>query len=226
MNDIIIIFCHGFGFNRHFWDNLLDCFQAYNTICPDLGYFSSKYDGETLPNIETSDIIKNSQKKIIGVGHSLGMIKLLQTEINFDALIGLNSFINFLGSSDDLRYKRMKELNDFRHSFLKSPKSCLTSFYKRCDIKNHIPCDLNLLNHNRLERDIDALGREHSFGKNFPTLVLGSKDDTVVPESVLHENFDNLANVELEILKLGSHALGYVECKKVSVRIKHFIQNL
>lgn len=224
MNDIKIIFCHGFGFNIYFWNNLLDYFQDYNISCLNLGYFNDEHNDAILFELERikADIIKTPYKKIIGVGHSLGMIKLVQSGINFDALIGLNSFISFLGYSSILRSKRIKELDFFRQNLFKSPKSCLAHFYNRCGITDYRLYDLNLLNINKLNFDIDELSKEYSFKENIPTLVLGAKDDIVVPENVLHENFDSLPNVKLEILKSGKHGLGYLEYESVANRIKCF----
>ena len=70
---ICFVFCHGFGFDATFWDPLRPYFAGTNAIYLDLGYFDKPF--MTLYPDDSTDFI--------GIGHSLGLKKLMSLNIRF-----------------------------------------------------------------------------------------------------------------------------------------------
>ena len=115
-----IILCHGFGFDHHFWDRFIPYVSNHTYSRMDLVHI----------NTLVTPVFKDDVT--IGIGHSLGFLKLCAMEDHFDALIGLNGFLNFLGLSIETRQKRLKEFYAFKKSFIQNPIKTLENFYKRC----------------------------------------------------------------------------------------------
>ncbi len=206
------IFCHGFGFDKNFWNNLIPFFKEDSYISLDLGYFGNS---ERLPSIDYNTIL-------IGVGHSLGFVKLLELEERLSCLIGLNAFLNFLGNNLNLRKKRYQELESMRNSFLKYPCLTLKRFYKRCQGPNQVE-SLAKLRKERLEKDFSSFFRTFYIKRDIPVLLLGSKDDPIVSTQVIEDNFVCYDNVDIQLLDQGKHALGFLEATEVYKRIRSFL---
>lgn len=115
------VFCHGFGFDIHFWERIAPYFSQEKYSFIDLGYFNKRIENQHLHN-----------QAIIGIGHSIGLSKLLSMYSNFDGLIGLNGFINFLGSDQAIYKKRQTELKALRSGFLKDADTTLRNSYVQC----------------------------------------------------------------------------------------------
>lgn len=206
------IFCHGFGFDADFWKNISPYFAAEKCTYLDLGYFDAA----------AKDIPDDGGQRI-GIGHSLGLLKLLETNKKFDALIGLNSFVNFLGNEPNLRKKRLADLVLFKEYLEKSPIDTLDNFYQRCGIPHEdIKKQLDL-HQNRLLADLDHLSMDVAVPKTIPMLIIGTLDDPITPSALLYDNFDNHSNVLIEILATGKHALGFLEAEKIYRRITSFL---
>lgn len=213
----LFIFCHGFGFDKSFWDNMHPYYADKSCLFLDLGYFG--------PEDVTLDIPLNIPRgtEVIGVGHSVGFLKLLKLDIKFDFLIGLNSFTNFLGSHLELRHIRGLELESLKRSLMKSPNSTLERFYLRCgaqSFKRASP-DIYL---SKLLDDLELLQSDTTLPKHVKILILGSEDDIVVPKSVVQESFFNREDdVSLKFLSSGSHALGLLNSQRVYEAIEVFL---
>jgi len=153
------IFCHGFGFDNSFWCNLAPYFMQEKCTYLDLGYFGEGYFPE---------IIKNDDL-LIGVGHSLGMAKLLQLDIKFDYLIGLNAFSNFLGNDSSLRMKRKADLEILKKHFTKYPKKSLKEFHRRCGVS--IAIGDQKIDGRKLLWDLDFLEINFKIPEHIPKAV-------------------------------------------------------
>jgi len=204
------IFCHGFGFDRSFWDNLVPYFAKEYCTFLDLGYFGNKC--ETIKSIDNAITI--------GIGHSLGLCKLLNLNQKFDYLIGLNSFINFLGNVSGLYQKRKDELEFLKQQLKKSPMVTMNVFYQTCGVANNkiegIDTEIAL-------NDLDFLAYSFNLPQNAKTLIIGAKDDVIVPPEILYDNFNCCSNATIDILDKGKHALGYLEAQSVKDKIFEFI---
>jgi len=160
------LLCHGWGFDASFWKNLAPHLAPHTFYTVDLGYFGN-------PNpFPTSGTW-------IGVGHSLGLIKLLQTPLSFSAIIGLNSFLNFLGPPL-IHERRKKELQTMIQRFEKDPLNTIASFYKRCGV---LDAPNGTINKSLLLNDLKSLFFDYSnLLTSVPCLSLASKNDLIVPQ--------------------------------------------
>lgn len=210
-----LIFCHGFGFTKDYWSDLSEKFVDAEQSFLDLGYFNN-------PQLEPQHDTKG--KINIGIGHSLGFTKLLKLDVKFDYLIGLNSFINFLGNDPSLHTQRKTELESLIYGFERAPKLTLKKFYKRCGYE-HEHNYLDQLQYDTAIQDLHLLFEKQDFCKNqhVPTLIIGSDDDIITPALLIEDNFKMCTNVEIQILNHGRHALGSTELNVISQKIYEFI---
>ncbi|EER20798.1 hypothetical protein [Rickettsia endosymbiont of Ixodes scapularis] len=205
------IFCHGFGFDKNFWKNLTPYFLGEQCIYLDLGYFGEKFE----PNLETNNV------ELIGIGHSLGLAKLLTLNKNFDYLIGLNSFINFLGNDQKLHLVRKYELQTLTDHFIASPINTLKNFYKRCGVFERER--IANINKQIALNDLEFLYNEFYIPTEIRTLIIGSKNDVIVPPEILFDNFHIYPNINIQMMDMGMHLLGWLEAKSIYQRIMSFL---
>lgn len=206
-----ILFCHGFGFEPTYWANLSSFFSHTTPHFIDLGYFGPSFKPKTL------------KEPLIGVGHSVGFLKLLEMDLPFTHLIGLNAFTNFLGEDPSLKDKREKELSLLKRNLLKSPHTTLKNFYTRCGLTLKDIHYFQALDLDALVKDLDFL-KTAVYKKDFPcpTLIINTLDDVIVPREISLENFSNKCT--LTFLNDGSHALGYKRSKEIAHHINNFYQ--
>ncbi|MCE2991605.1 MAG: hypothetical protein ACK5WS_04375 [Alphaproteobacteria bacterium] len=208
------VFCHGFGFDRHFWERIATFFSEEKCSFIDLGYFNNRTENQCLDN-----------EAIIGIGHSIGLSKLLSMYSNFDCLIGLNGFINFLGSDQAIYKKRQTELNALRSGFLKDADTTLRNFYLRCAIpelierNNFSDLDIDLI-----LSDLQWLQNEYTL-PDVPTLILSSDYDIIVPHSITLDNFREQPWVKLDSIIDTGHALGFRKPEEVYEKIMSFLDD-
>lgn len=208
------VFCHGFGFDTQFWERIAPYFSQEKCSFIDLGYFGNRVDNTHLCN-----------QRVIGIGHSIGLSKLISMYGNFDYLIGLNSFVNFLGFDQIERKKRQKELNALRLSFLKDPDSAIKNFYIRCDIEELIECtDFSNLNRDLILSEFEWLQKEYKLPE-IPTLILSSNDDLVVPHAITSDNFSKQQYIKIDSIMNGGHALGFRKPLEVYRKIMSFLND-
>ncbi|AWD33115.1 putative BioH-like alpha-beta hydrolase family protein [Candidatus Fokinia solitaria] len=205
------VFCHGFGFDASFWDKIAPCFSKEKCTFIDLGYFR-RPSHFNIPHDE----------KIIGIGHSLGLLKLLELHKNFERLIALNGFRNFLGFHPILRREREKELKMLENKFRTDPMIALDLFYSRCSTSLLIKCpNKEDLNSDLMCTELNLL-RSTIVLPSVPTLVLASDNDMVVPPQVIHDNFSN-TNIKLDVIDNGEHILGLASPLAVYEKIMKFL---
>lgn len=206
------VFCHGFGFDKSFWGNLAPYFTVGKSSFLDLGYFGEK---SKMPIIEDGEIL-------IGIGHSLGLTKLLNFNKKFNYLVGLNSFVDFCGNAPGLRDKRKEELELLQKLFVQDATRTLKRFYQRCGVDWDIN-KLAKLNKDTALKDLESLLQGYELNNNTPMLIIGSRDDVIVPEEILQDNFSAYKNVTIEIMDFGKHGLGWLDADKIQKKIKKFI---
>lgn len=208
------VFCHGFGFDRHFWERIAPYFAQEKCSFIDLGYFNNPIESQYLDN-----------QGIIGIGHSIGLSKLISMYNNFDCLIGLNSFVDFLGSEQIVRAKRQRELNALRLSFLRDPQSTLKSFYLRCGAPDLIVANnFSNLNLDLILSDLQWLEKQHNLPEA-PTLLLSSDNDIVVPRSITLDHFSKQHWVKTDSIMQAGHALGFRKPVEVYEKIMTFLND-
>lgn len=207
------VFCHGFGLTTNFWNPLRPYFANEQCIYLELGYFDQQII--QLPTIDAS-------YTLIGIGHSLGLIKLLLSQLPFHKLIGLHAFINFQGFDLDLHKRRESELTAFKRSFHQQTTVCLASFYKRCGILD-FNFDFRNLNCIRLRDDLEYLSSDTKLPEAAPLLSIHAKDDLIVPPELAHDNFADRANVTILMCERGQHSLHNMEPQILFQTIMGFV---
>ena len=208
------VFCHGFGFDAHFWERIAPFFSREKCSFIDLGYFNNRTENQYLDN-----------QAIVGIGHSIGFSKLLSMYSHFDCLIGLNGFINFLGSDQAIAKKRQSELKALRSSFLKEADTTLRNFYVRCAVPELIECNnFSHLDLDLIVSDLQWLQKEYKL-PDVPTLILSSDDDIVVPRSITSDNFREHHGVKLDGIMNAGHALGFRKPEEVYKKIARFLDD-
>ncbi len=208
------VFCHGFGFDIHFWERIAPYFSQEKCSFIDLGYFNNRIENQHLHN-----------QAIIGIGHSIGLSKLLSMYSNFDGLIGLNGFINFLGSDQAIYKKRQTELKALRSGFLKDADTTLRNFYVRCGAAELIEYnDFSNLDLDLILSDLQWLQKEYKL-PNVPTLILSSDDDMVVPHSIISDNFREKPWVKQASIMDAGHVLGFRKPGEVYEKIMSFVND-
>lgn len=206
------IFCHGFGFDSSFWDNLRPYFKQQDCYDLDLGYF-----GEPL-----SELPESEESEFIGIGHSLGFSKLLALKINFKYLIGLNGFVNFLGRNSALNNKRKAELDMLKEHFNLSPVNTLKNFYKRCGVAFSYKKLANL-NKDKLLIELDDLSKNIDV-PHLPILIISATEDVITPLELIEDNFFDCKKVRVETLN-SKHGLGFLNAPVVYQRIRSFLND-
>ncbi|MBV0900096.1 MAG: hypothetical protein KTV77_05215 [Wolbachia endosymbiont of Fragariocoptes setiger] len=205
------IFCHGWGFDHKFFQPLIhEYFSQTSYHCLDLGYFEK----ENLHLPQQDDSI------FIGIGHSLGFIKLISLNIKFSALIGIQAFINFLGFNSQLCKTRKLELRTIIQNFQKDPMYTLVSFYKRCKANYDFPNNFNKV---KLMKDLELLNLTHRL-PCIPILILGAMNDIIVPPKLIYDNFSR--DNKIVIYNKGYHNLGLCEHNFVHKQITTFINEI
>ena len=190
-SEVVFILANGFGFDNEFWK-----------LCQ----FFLKQNHKFLSDININTYKFEKNKKFIGIGHSLGFIKLLRSGINFSQIIGLNAFSNFLGNCAKIREKRSAELNTFEKMFRLNPRKTLLGFYKKCGC-NYSPA-INLV---EAAKDFDLLRAEIIFSENIPITILASTNDPVVPQEIITDNFSSKLNVNTVFLNSNKHIPPFID---------------
>jgi pimeloyl-[acyl-carrier protein] methyl ester esterase len=193
-----LVFCHGFSYSPDYWDNLITLLPEFTIHHMDLGY----YGDLKIPEIK---------EPVIGIGHSLGLIKLMQQNFHFKTLIGLNSFVNFLGNEPHIHKRRAIELDTFEILIRTSPNLALKSFHHRCGVT----FNLRDPNKDRLLTDLNLL--RDSFPVPDRLTLIATQDDIVCPPDIIQDNF---GSEMITMLDSGSHGLGYNHAAEVASIIK------
>jgi pimeloyl-[acyl-carrier protein] methyl ester esterase len=205
-----IIFCHGFGLDQHYWQPIIPFFKDYQLHFWDLGYFNEK-----------PHVIYPESQPLIGIGHSLGMIKLLSSSIQFQSVIGLNAFTSFLGYEPQLYQMRRIEIQQMQKQFHLRPERTLTSFYQRAGITFMHPQTINT---SCLSEALNSLNNPFELTPSHRNLlIIGSQDDPIVPQAIILDNCRKHPQIQYKFLPYGQHALGQVYVQETSSIIREFI---
>lgn len=205
------IFCHGWGFDQSYWNNLRPFFANEESIFLDLGYFGN----EILPSCE-------KQKKYIGIGHSIGFQKLLSLPIEFSHLISLQGFTNFLGNDQKLRAAKIPNLKAMENYFQQAPEQTLNMFYKTAGFTGKLPA-MAKMNKEKLAEDLALLHGSTTLPRHSKILAIGSYDDQTVAPEIIADNFASLPNVTIDMLETGKHCLGFLQPEIVYQKTIEFI---
>lgn len=195
------LLCHGFGFTNTYWKNLI----------PLLDY---EYE------FWYKNFITSPGKIYIGIGHSIGFLKLNNSGIKFKALIGLQGFLNFCGTELNQKNIREKNLNRMIELCSQNPTNFLNFFHKTC---GYLEETLEYPTKEELISDLNMMKHSYPHCK-IPTLIIGSNSDKIVDPSILEDNFSNEKFVQLQYIDNVPHNLGYSKPKETFDMIKNFLE--
>lgn len=206
------VFCHGFGFDASFWNHLKPYFEGEETFYCDLGYFGER----RFPSKILTD-----QFNYIAIGHSFGLIALLDLPIPWSCVLGLNGFVDFLGNEPVLKAARLREWTALQARLKRSPMVTLSLFYKRVGVLNTPAWEA--MDEARLQEDLERLvipPPPSSFNK---MILLSAKDDVVVPPSLIEDNLKRHSEIRLDYVDEGKHALGHALPHVVSSWCRQYV---
>ena len=207
------VFCHGFGFDATFWNPLRAYFSNMNTMYLDLGYFGEM---QWMNQLDES-------MEYIGIGHSLGLMKLMSLNVSFKRLIGLHGFVDFLGADESLHRRRQRELSYLIQHVNESPALTLSQFYQRTGVNFNLP-QTGVLNRMKLLDDLNSLAHAIPVPQDIPLLILGGIDDKIVPPALIEDNFSAHPQVTIEMLPQVKHGLGHLQPDVVYQTIMRFLE--
>ncbi|MDR2735457.1 MAG: alpha/beta hydrolase [Puniceicoccales bacterium] len=203
MNSYTFILAHGFGFDHSYWGNFINRLNGQKWM-----FFKD-------------NLVLDPREKYIGLGHSLGFAKLSNSTLNFDILVGLQCFCNFLGNGEKLRRLRKPHLDRMVSSVHDNPTAHLEQFYNSCG-QGIIP--KSKPDTDRLAMDLQML--YNSFlPRQLPTLIIGGTKDEIVPKSLIEDNFRSHSQVTIKYLDLAGHTLGYDLASEVIKTLIEFIRD-
>ena len=192
------LLAHGFGFTNDYWQNLIPLLNG------NIYFFND-------PNLD-------KDKTYVGIGHSIGFLKLNNSGLKFDALVALQGFLNYCGSSDRMRKIREAGIAKVRNRVITNKNESLRQFRSFCGYDKEVTTDIPL---QTLLHELDMMGKSYEHCR-VKTLVIGSADDVIVPMSIINDNFSHLANATILQLDYGKHALGYIKSQIVAEKIRNF----
>lgn len=220
--ELSYVFCHGWGQTPRFWEGIT---RSLNRSCFiwDLGYYT---DSPLMPLPS-----RTSPGPRIGIGHSIGLLKLLEAEekgdIVWDALIGIQAFTSFLGYAPELVQERRPMVAGTLKAFREQPYKVLSLFYHDMGFVSAgltVP-DEHLMQTERLTADLCLLltspeGEQEI--RSTPILFLGSVDDPIVSEELLRDNEKMFSHASLKMFPSAGHSLGAKESDAVAQEILSF----
>jgi pimeloyl-[acyl-carrier protein] methyl ester esterase len=180
--DAHYVFCHGWGSSKAYWKDFLIHSSIKNYSLLDLGYFGKK----------DMCIEKTKNNLLVGVGHSLGFLKLLHMNVTWDCLIGIQAFTHFLGFSQAMRKQRLKEWRAMKSGAYKDIRETLKAFYARSYIQPR-PSPFeeggpHTVHHERLLKDLHGLIEDFPTFLPCETLMIHSAHDPIVPQALVEEH--------------------------------------
>ncbi|MDH4379945.1 MAG: alpha/beta hydrolase [Vampirovibrionales bacterium] len=201
-----LVFCHGWGMSPNYWQPLLEVLPNLPHLVWDCGYYSpdSTVPEKPLPSPDNSDTTW------VAVGHSFGVIQLLQSGFPFGGIVGLQSFLNFLGD-ETTQPRQEKGLRRMQQQFAQSPHALMTGFYKTAELPSELQPNAAEANITRLGDDLAKLEQDFSDlrdGYSVPSLWLSSTNDTIVPPGVVDATVLALTSpATVAVYPTGGHAL-------------------
>lgn len=206
-NTFGLVLCHGWGMSPEYWQPLLEHFPSIPTFVWDCGYYApdSTTPKKPLPSYDKVNTLW------FAVGHSFGVVQLLKSGFAFDGIIGLQSFVNFLGD-DTTEASQKKGLALMQKQFEKDPVALMKGFYKNCQLPEAFQPNAKEANTARLGEDLAALETDYSslvetYG-DLPSVWLASEDDAIVPPAVVAATVTQwTGEASLKTYPRGGHAL-------------------
>ena len=202
------VFVHGWGYHAGLWKDVIALCPELSVSLVDLGFVAGGPVGvETLP--------ENS----IAIGHSLGLLWLLQQEQRFRAVVSVQGFDCFCCHVPTARVEAM------RRGLKQNAAATLGNFWRSCGAPDF--ADREDLNVDKLDEGLEWLMNWNATGKaaalDCPVLALAARDDPIVP-TTMSASIWGEQNVTWS--DEGGHALPLRRPEWCADRIQGFVREL
>ena len=215
-----ILFVHGWGFDAVFFDPLAEeltrLLGEYPQCRWDRGYFQDDVFHEDLP-----------PGRWIGVGHSLGFHRLLGLPL--EGFVSLAGFIRFCALADETSGTPLSVLQLMISGFRKQPQLVLAAFDYRCGVswakihKASIHSDLLLADLVSMQT-LNVMPSLVDYKK--PLLVLSDRDDKIVSQNLLEDNFKDFDRITWGIGEGGGHVFPYSQAPWCAQEIQEWMAKI
>lgn len=196
MTSPLLLFWHGWAGTPAIWDPVCQRLRTHGMADADMICLDEGYYGTGMINIP------DTERKIIGVGHSLGVARLLLDIPHLAGLVALNGFTRFTQQDDFPQGTPPRLLAQMRRRLLVDPVQVLADFHNRAGMPlppgaPDVPALANGLD--RLA-GIDARAALAAF--RGPVTASAAQDDEIVPPAQALASFPTV-----RMLDWGAHAL-------------------
>ncbi len=210
-----LVFIHGWGMNSTIWRDVIAELNDYTCHTIDLGFIKG---GET----NWHDL----EKPAVYIGHSLGALwALKQPALKPAAFISVSGFTSFTSFTPRAAIEKMQRGLELK------PETQMKTFWKRAgyqypgesDQPGNIEKELLIPS---LDQGLGWLkdwdGRDEFTKRNYPTCIIASRNDRIVPEQATNEQWP-----EQHIFwhETASHSLPQQEPAWLANQIKSFLMS-
>lgn len=160
-----LVFIHGWGFDRHFWQALRPHLAKFDSIDVELGFLG---EARTIPDFAPKDVL---------IGHSLGFLWGITHYPHWHRWVAINSFARFVGDCVPKTTLRVMQRNLQRDA-----AQTLATLYTRLGYQGALP---PLIDEAALSEGLDWLATRDATtaAPASKGLVIASTQDPLVPPS-------------------------------------------
>ncbi|WP_051908777.1 alpha/beta fold hydrolase [Candidatus Odyssella acanthamoebae] len=202
-----LICWHGWGYDNTFFAPLMKILTDVDIICVNEGYFGAPY----IPPV-ANDVA-------IGIGHSQGFSRLIQTFPNLQGYVSLNGFTQFMRSQNFPNGTPKAMLGAMIQQYQRHPDVVLQTFYERTG-HPHLGAPLHR-NDELLRQNLTALRSLSIKLPEAPILAIAGTDDLITPVTLQQDCFS-----KLHLIENANHSLLPTHATVCATLIRSFIESI
>lgn len=222
-----LLFVHGWAFDASVWTPLRAELGAWPQAVADAGYFGAAQSPAAALSRGNHPAIDPASRPVIAIGHSLGVLRLLQDlPAGCVGLVSINGFPRFGAAPDFDAGVPRRMLDRMMKRLSADPVAVVRDFRERCG-------DASAFGEPRLEplaRDLQALRdedqRDALAALPVPLLILAGRDDPIVPAAMTQAAFGGRPGDERHDLEHGGHLLPVSAAPWCARHIAGFIERV
>ena len=177
---------HGWGFDRHFFESLVECMGQFKCVTVDLGF-----TGDPVMPVFDQDA------KVLAVGHSMGFMWLLKHKpVQWQGLIGINAFPRFTEAKGYRPAQQVRVLELMQEQYIRKPDQVVADFMSRCG-NDEV---LKTFDNDRMVESLTWLADGDERGalarELTPVFVLAGKSDQIVSPAMTKAGFEGVAPIQ------------------------------
>ena len=177
---------HGWGFDRHFFDPLVECLPQFTCVTIDLGFTGNPI----MPALD-------GEAPTLAVGHSMGFMWLLrQKPAKWRGLVGINAFPRFTETEEYRPAQPVRVLELMQEQYFRKPDRATADFMSMCGNTEA----LKSFDTNRMAESLTWLAdwdeREALANEPAPVFALAGKADQIVLPAMTEAGFGGAAPIQ------------------------------